>query len=372
MEFSVFRQVLIKALGHMQSIVEKRATLPILMNVKLEVKNDLVLSATNVDLELIEHVAADITLPGKITVPVQMLYEIARKLPDDAEIKFKQTGDQLVVSSDRAVFKLPTLPAENFPMMANANLTTKFQMTTGDLAHLLNTTKFAIPADDVRYNLGGIYFHITEEGKKKKLTAVATDSHRLALCEMDAPAGSAEMSAVILPRRVIGELSKLLEDATVDDVTIELSDTKARFTVGNATLTSKLVDAQYPNYRVVIPKGNDKIAILNRKLFISAVDLVSVASADKTKSVQLTFSMNKLTLTASSSDNGTATQEMDIEYNGDDSFAISFSVKSLLDEAGQINGDKMQIEMQDSLSPTILKSTDKKTDSLFILMPLRM
>ena len=150
MEFSVFRQVLIRALGHMQSIVEKRATLPILMNVKLEVADDLIMSATNVDLELVEHVAADITLGGKITVPVQMLYDIVRKLPDDAEISFKQTGDQLVVSSGRAVFRLPTLPAENFPAMAGSNLTTKFQMTTGDLAHLINQTKFAIPTDDVR------------------------------------------------------------------------------------------------------------------------------------------------------------------------------------------------------------------------------
>ncbi|MCL2538622.1 MAG: DNA polymerase III subunit beta [Alphaproteobacteria bacterium] len=371
MEFSVFRQVLIRALGHMQSIVERRATLPILMNVKIEVKDNLVLSATNVDLELVEHVVADITLGGKVTVPVHMLYDIVRKLPDDAEIKFKQTGDQLVVSSGRAIFKLPTLPAENFPMMAGAHLTTKFTMTTGDLAHLVNQTKFAIPTDDVRYHLGGIYFHITDEGKNKMLTAVATDSQRLALCSASAPDGSVDMPSVILPRRVIGELSKLLEDANVDDVTIELSDTKARFTVGPATLTSKLVDAQYPNYRVVIPKGNDKIAVLNRKQFISAVDLVSVASVDKAKTVQLTFSMNKLVVNASSADNGTATQELDIEYNGDDTFTIAFNVKFLLDIAGQVEGDKMQLAMQDPLSPTVWQSTNKKTDCLFILMPMR-
>ena len=369
MEFSVFRQVLIRALGHMQSIVEKRATLPILVNVKIEAANDLILSATNVDLELVEHVAADITLSGKITVPVQMLYDIVRKLPDDAEISFKQSGDKLVVSSGRAVFQLPTLPAENFPAMAGGNLSTKFQMTTGDLAHLINQTKFAIPTDDVRYHLGGIYFHI---GDDAKLTAVATDAQRMALCAITAPNGSSAMPSVILPRRVIGELSKLLEDATVDDVLIELSDTKARFTIGSATLTSKLVDAQYPNYRVVIPKGNDKIAILDRKQFVNAVDLVSVASVDKTKSVQLAFSMNKLVISASSQDAGTATQELDVEYNGDTTFTINFNVKFLLDVAGQVEGEKFQMEMQESLSPTIIKSTDKDTDALFVLMPMRM
>ncbi|MBO7042718.1 MAG: DNA polymerase III subunit beta [Alphaproteobacteria bacterium] len=369
MEFSVFRQVLIRALGHMQSIVEKRATLPILVNVKIEVADDLILSATNVDLELVEHVAADITLSGKTTVPVQMLYDIVRKLPDDAEISFKQSGDKLVVSSGRAVFHLPTLPAENFPAMAGGNLSTKFQMTTGDLAHLINQTKFAIPTDDVRYHLGGIYFHIDDNGK---LTAVATDAQRMALCAIKAPAGTNGMPSVIIPRRVIGELSKLLEDANVDDVLVELSDTKARFTVGAATLTSKLVDAQYPNYRVVIPKGNDKIAILDRKQFVNAVDLVSVASVDKTKSVSLSFSMNKLVINASSPDAGTATQELDIEYNGDAVFTINFNVKFLLDVAGQVEGEKFQIEMQESLSPTIIKSTEKDTDSLFVLMPMRM
>ena len=369
MEFTVFRQVLIRALGHMQSIVEKRATLPILVNVKIEVSDDLILSATNVDLELVEHVAADITLSGKTTVPVQLLYDIVRKLPDDAEINFKQSGDQLIVSSGSAVFHLPTLPAENFPAMAGGNLSTKFQMTTGDLAHLINQTKFAIPTDDVRYHLGGIYFHIDDNGK---LTAVATDAQRMALCAMAAPNGSNGMPSVILPRRVIGELSKLLEDANVDDVLVELSDTKARFTVGAATLTSKLVDAQYPNNRVVIPKGNDKIAILDRKQFINAVDLVSVASVDKTKSVQLSFSMNKLVINASSPDAGTATQELDIEYNGDATFTINFNVKFLLDVAGQVEGEKFQMEMQESLSPTIIKSTDKYTDALFVLMPMRM
>ena len=370
MEFSVFRQVLIRALGHMQSIVEKRATLPILVNVKIEVADDLVLSATNVDLELVEHVAADITLAGKITVPVQLLYDIVRKLPDDAEISFKQSGDKLVVSSGSAVFQLPTLPAENFPVMAGGNLNTKFQMTTGDLAHLINQTKFAIPTDDVRYHLGGIYFHISED--TGKLTAVATDAQRMALCAMTAPAGTEGMPSVIIPRRVIGELSKLLEDANVDDVLVELSDTKARFTVGAATLTSKLVDAQYPNYRVVIPKGNDKIAVLDRKQFINAVDLVSVASVDKTKSVQLSFSMNKLVINASSPDAGTATQELSIEYNGDATFTINFNVKFLLDVAGQVEGEKFQMEMQEPLSPTIIKSTDKDTDALFVLMPMRM
>ena len=371
MEFSVFRQVLIRALGHMQSIVERRATLPILMNVKIEVKDQLILSATNVDLELVETVAADITLGGKVTVPVHMLYDIVRKLPDDAEIKFKMTGDQLVVTANRATFKLPTLPAENFPMMAGAHLTTKFTMTTGDLARLINQTKFAIPTDEVRYNLGGIYFHITDESGKKMLTAVATDAQSLALCSMPVPEGAMEMPAVILPRRVIGELSKLLEDTDTDDVTVELSDTKARFTIGAATLTSKLVDAQYPNYRVVIPKGNDKIAIADKKSFVSMVDLVSVASTDKTKSVHLAFSMNKIVANASSPDNGTATQELDIEYNGDDTFNIAFNVKILMNIAAQIEGDKFQLSMQDPLSPTIFQSTEKKTDSLFILMPMR-
>ncbi|MDR1697290.1 MAG: DNA polymerase III subunit beta [Rickettsiales bacterium] len=372
MEFSVFRQVLVGALSHMQSIVEKRATLPILTNVKIEVKDDLVMSATNVDLELIERVSADILKPGKTAIPVHMLYDIVRKLPEDAEIKFSQTEPgRVVVSSGRAVFNLPALSADNFPVMNAAQLTTNFSMTTGDLAHLINQTKFAIPNDDIRYHLGGIYLHITDEGGKKMLSAVATDSQRMALCSLPLPAGADGMPSVIVPRRVIGELSKLLEDARVDDVQIELSDTKARFIVGAAIMTTKLIDAQYPNYRVVIPKGNDKVAILDRAPFIKAVDLVSVASNDKTKSVQLSFSMNRLVISASGSESGTATQELDIEYNSDETFNIAFNARFLLDIANQVGGDKFQVLMQDPLSPTIMQSTDKKTDSLFILMPMR-
>ncbi|MDR1071078.1 MAG: DNA polymerase III subunit beta [Rickettsiales bacterium] len=373
LEFSVYRQVLSGALGHMQSIIEKRNTLPILSNVKIEAtSNDLVLTATNVDLELVEHVAADVAAGGSITVPVQMFYDFVRKLPDDAEIKVKLEGNDLVASSGRSVFKFQTMPADNFPAMVAPSAIVNFKMNTDDLARLVNQTKFAIPADDVRYHLGGIYFHIADD---KKLTAVATDSQRLALCSMAAPAGSEKMPSVILPRRLVAEVSSLLADVKVDDVALELSDTKARFAIGNAVLTSKLVDAQYPNYKIVIPKQNEKIATLKTKEFSHAIDLVSAASSDKTKVVALTFSMNRLVASVSSRDDGNSvagTEEMDIEYNSDDQFAVSFNLRFLMDIANQIDGgDKMQIAMQDALSPTLMKSAAKDADSIFILMPMR-
>jgi DNA polymerase-3 subunit beta len=372
LEFSVYRQALAGALGHMQSIIEKRNTLPILSNVKIEATSgDLILTATNIDLELVEHVAADVLGPGSITIPVQTFHDFVRKLPEDAEIKVKSEGGEFVVSSGRSIFKFQTMPADNFPSMVAPNAVVKFEMNTDDLARLVNQTKFAIPTDDVRYHLGGIYFHI---GDNKKLTAVATDSQRLALCAVAAPKGSEGMPAVILPRRLVSEISNLLADVKVDDVAIELSDTKVRFTIGNAVLTSKLVDAQYPNYRIVIPKANEKIATMNAKQFVHAIDLVSAASSDKVKTVQLSFSMNRLVASVSSRDDGNSvagTEEMDIEYNSDDVFNISFNLRFLLDIAGQVGGDKMQIAMQDALSPTLIKSAAKDTDSMFILMPMR-
>ena len=372
LEFSVFRQTLVSALGHMQSIIEKRNTLPILSNVKIEAGADLTLTATNVDLELVEHVAADVLSGGAITIPVQMFYALVRKLPEDAEIKVKLSDSgEFVVSSGRSIFKFQTMPADNFPLMVAPTAVVKFNMNTDDLARLINQTKFAIPSDDVRYHLGGIYFHIDD----KKLTAVATDSQRLALCAMPAPAGSENMPAVILPRRLVAEVANLLSDAKVDDVAVELSDTKARFTIGAATLTSKLVDAQYPNYKIVIPKNNEKIATLNTKQFVHAIDLVSAASSDKTKTVQLGFSMNKLVASVSSKDDGNAVsgaEELDIEYNSDDSFQILFNLRFLLDIANQVDGgDKVSLAMQDALSPTLIKSAAKDTDSMFILMPMR-
>ena len=372
LEFSVFRQVLVNALGHMQSIIERRNTLPILSNVKIEANTDLTLTATNIDLELIEHVAADVLSVGSVTIPVQSLYEFVRKLPEDAEIKFKltETGD-FVATSGRSVFKFQIMPASNFPTMVAPSATVKFTINTDDLARLVDKTKFAIPTDDVRYHLGGIYFHLTED---KKLTAVATDSQRLALCSVAAPAGSEKMPSVILPRRLVNEISSLLSDVKVDDVHIELSDTKIRLTIGNAILTSKLVDAQYPNYRIVIPKQNEKIATINTKQFICAIDLVSAAGSDKVKPVQLTFSMNKLVASASSKEEGNAvagTEELDIEYNGNEQFSVSFNLRFLLDIANQIDGDKLTLAIQDALSPTLIKSAGKDADTLFILMPMR-
>jgi len=372
LEFSVYRQVLAGALGHMQSIVEKRNTLPILSNVKIDAAADLTLTATNVDLELVEHVPADILQGGSITVPVQPFYDFVRKLPEDAEIKVNLSdAGKFVVSSGRSVFEFQTLPADNFPPMVAPSATTKFKINTDDLAHLINQTKFAVPTDDVRYHLGGIYFHIDDN---KKLAAVATDSQRLAFCSMAAPKGSETMPSVILPRRLVAEISNLLADVKVDDVNVELSDTKARFVIGSATITGKLVDAQYPNYRIVIPKNNDRIAAINTKHFIKSIDLVSAAGNDKTKPVALNFSMNRLVASVSSREDGNAvagTEEMDIEYNGDDKFSISFNLRFLLDIANQIGSEKMRMEMQDSLSPTLIKSADQHADSLFVLMPMR-
>ena len=373
LEFSVFRQVLAGALGHMQSIIEKRNTLPILSNVKIEATAvELILTATNVDLELVERVPADVVHTGSVTIPVQMFYDFVRKLPEDAEIKVKASGsDELTASSGRSVFKFQTMPADNFPTMVAPTAVVKFDMNTDDLARLVNKTKFAIPADDVRYHLGGIYFHIGDDGK---LTAVATDSQRLALCSMPAPKGTENMPSVILPRRLVAEVSSLLSDVKVDDVTIELSDTKVRFTIGTAILTSKLVDAQYPNYRIVIPKANEKIATMKTKGFVHAVDLVSAASSDKTKAVQLAFSMNKMVASVSSRDDGNSvagTEELDVEYNSDDNFTVSFNLRFLLDIANQIGGENMQMAMQDALSPTLIKSAAPDSDSIFILMPMR-
>ncbi|MDR2685913.1 MAG: DNA polymerase III subunit beta [Rickettsiales bacterium] len=372
MEFSVYRQVLIKSIAHMQSIVERRAPLPIMMNVRIEAKEDLVITAANVDLELVERVQADITLPGKITVPVHLLYDILRKLPEEAEVKIRQLNEQqLIVSSGKAKFTLSTLSADSFPTMSGANLSTKFTMTTGELARMMDKTKFAMPTDDTRYHLAGIFFHITEDGKNKLLTAVATDSQRMAVCSAAAPAGSEAMPSVILPRRVIGELSKLLADAEVDDVVVELSDTKARFTLGAAVLTTKLVDAQYPNYRVVIPKNNDKLAVFGRLPFVEMIDRVSVTSTERTKSVVLNFSTGKLVANTSAPEAGAAVEEMDIEYNNAEQFQIVFNVRFLLDIATQIDADKMQISMMDSLSPTIMQGKDKGSDCIYILMPQR-
>jgi DNA polymerase-3 subunit beta len=372
MKITVERGAFLKALSHVQSVVERRNTIPILSNVMIEAaKGKLKLTATDLDIEIVESIPADVIRNGASTVPAHMLYDIVRKLPDGAQVQAELLtgeGGRLSVSAGSVRFELACLPKEDFPQMAAGALPHKFRLQTDDLKRLIDKTKFAISTEETRFYLNGIYIHAAKDGKAPALRAAATDGHRLARFELDLPDGAADIPGVIVPRKTVTELRRLLDDAE-GAIDISLSDTKIQFTSDGVELTSKLIDGTFPDYQRVIPSGNDKSLALDSKEFAQSVDRVSTISADKTRAVKLNIAKDKLTLTVVNPDSGTATEELGATYNASP-VEIGFNARYLLDITGQIEGKEVRFLLSDAGSPTIIEDTgDERT--LYVLMPMR-
>jgi DNA polymerase-3 subunit beta len=233
---------------------------------------------------------------------------------------------------------------------------------------LIDRTRFAISTEETRYYLNGIYLHKADRGGVTVLRAVATDGHRLASIEMSIPSGATDIPGVIVPRKLVGELRKLI-DETGDEVAVDLSESKIRFSFDNVVVTSKLIDGTFPDYQRVIPVGNDKVMEVDCQSFADAVDRVSAISSEKSRAIKLAISDNTLTLSASSSENGSATEEVEIDYQGE-KLEIGFNSAYLLDIARQIEGDTARFTMADAASPTILGEANNDS-AVYVLMPMR-
>ena len=371
MKFTIDRGGLLKALTHVQSVVERRNTIPILANVLLKADNGVVeLAATDMDIAVIEKVSAEVSQPGSTTVSAHTLFDIVRKLEDGAQIELGGGTEegQLAVRSGRSMLKLATLASEDFPAMSDDDMPHSFALDAAELRNLIDRTRFAISTEETRYYLNGIYLHTADGEKGQVLRAVATDGHRLALMEAPLPQGAAEMPGVIVPRKTVNELRKLIDEAE-EEISILLSDTKVRFAVDGIVLTSKLIDGTFPDYDRVIPDGNDKFMEVSCKRFERAVDLVSTISTEKSRAIKLSLGDNSLTLSATSPDAGSATEELEVDYD-DEELEIGFNSKYLIDITQQINGDSARFALSDAASPTIVRdSTD--SSALYVLMPMR-
>src|ERR1700742_2894089 len=353
MKITVERGAFLKALSHVQSVVERRNTIPILSNVMIEAaKGKLKLTATDLDIEIVENLPADVIRNGAATAPAHMLYDIVRKLPDGAQVQAElltSEGGRLQVSAGSVRFELACLPKEDFPQMAAGALPHKFRMEANDLKQLIDKTRFAISTEETRFYLNGIYLHAAKEGKKQHLRAVATDGHRLARFEIDLPEGAADLPGIIVPRKTVTELRRLLDDAD-GAIEIAASDTKIQFTFGGVELTSKLIDGTYPDYQRIIPSGNDKSLALEAKEFAHSVDRVSTISSDKTRAVKLSVAKDKLTLSVVNPESGTATEELGATYSAP-AMEIGFNAKYLLDITSQIEAKDIRFLLADAASP---------------------
>jgi DNA polymerase-3 subunit beta len=299
-----------------------------------------------------------------------MIYDIVRKLPEGAQIVLDSSGDRasLTIRAGRSRFSLQTLPESDFPDLAAGEMTHKFSMRAKDLKRLIDKTQFAISTEETRYYLNGIYLHVATSGTAQRLRAVATDGHRLAQVELDAPAGAEGMPGIIVPRKTVGEVQRLIEDLEAE-VAIELSQSKIRFSIGDVVLTSKLIDGTFPDYGRVIPAGNDKTLIVDKPDFEAAVDRVSTVSSERGRAVKLALSPGKLILTVTNPDSGSATEELEVEYDAEP-LDIGFNSRYLLDIAAQIEGEVAVLKLADPGSPTLIQDKDA-AGALYVLMPMR-
>ena len=373
MKLKADRATLIKALAHIQSVAEKRNTIPILANVLIEVADGKVsLTATDMEIAVVESMPAATSRGGKTTAPAATLYEIVRKLPEGAEVELDFAGGDahLALRAGRYATSLVTLPTDDFPSMTAGQLPHKFHLTALALRGLIDRTRFAISTEETRYYLNGIYLHAADGDDGRVLRAVATDGHRLARVEEPLPEGAGTMPGVIVPRKTVAELRKLLEEAS-GDVACALSDTRIQFTVGNVTLTSKLIDGTFPEYERVIPRDNEKILRVGKKDFAEAVARVAAISSERSRPVKMSLARDLLVLSAASPEQGTASEELDgdrITYEFSP-LEIGFQARYLNDITDQI-GDTVEFLFSDGSAPTVVRESGDPT-ALYVLMPMR-
>jgi len=371
MKLTIERAALLKALGHVQSAVERRNTIPILSNVLLSAERDRVsFSATDLDMEIIDQAFAQVDQPGQITAPAHTLYEIVRKLPDGSDVTLSFTGEdpRLTVTAGRSRFNLPVLPSGDFPVMSSDGLSGRIGVDVTDLIRLVDKTRFAISTEETRYYLNGLYLHTVVDDGVAKLRAVATDGHRLALAEMPAPEGSAGSPGVIVPRKTVGEARRLLDDAG-EQVELQLSPQKVRFEFDTAALTSKVIDGSFPDYVRVIPRENNRVMLVDNKLFARAVDRVATISAEKSRSVRMAMEPGRMVLTVRNMEAGQAVEELEIDYDGEP-FELSFNARYLLDVTDQVSAEHAEFRFGGPNDPALVLDPNDR-DVRYVLMPLR-
>jgi len=327
------------------------------------------LMATDLDLQINESIAAAVDQPGATTVSAHTLFDIARKLPEGSQVQLAASEGRMSIIAGRARFSLGTLPRDDFPVIAEGELPTQFELPAETLKQIIDKTRFAISTEETRYYLNGIFLHVADgDSANPVLKAAATDGHRLARVTLPRPEGAESMPDVIVPRKCIAELRKLLDEVD-GSVGVSLSPTKIRFDLGQAILTSKLIDGTFPDYSRVIPTGNDKILKIDPKSFMEGVDRVSTIATEKTRAVKMALDRDKITLSVTSPENGTAAEEVPGDYVALP-FEIGFNSRYLMDILAQIDGDMVEVHLADAAAPTLIRENDK-SPALYVLMPMR-
>ena len=369
MKLSLTRAALLKPLQIITGVVEKRQTLPILSNVLVTVtENTLALTATDLEIELIGIISVDqVAQTGKTTVAARKLLDICRALPDDADIKMALEGEQLVVRSGGSRFALTTLPALEFPNFENGPFVAEFAMSEGKLRKLIGKAYFAMGQQDVRHYLNGALFDVNDGSVK----CIATDGHRLAYSVVEEDRASAIKTKVILPRKSVLELVRLLDSNSEADVTLCIGESHFRLVSKDFTFTSKLINAQYPDYDKLIPRTVENTAVAGRESFKQALVRASILSNEKFRGIRLQLDKDVLRIVANNPEQEEAEETITLEYQGN-GVEMGFNAAYLLDVISAIATDKLSWSFNDPNSGVLIEPALDKGQCMYVVMPMRL
>lgn len=366
MKIQVGRNELLGALQSVIGVVERRQTLPVLGNFLLDVAEDvLTVIGTDLEMELIGRARVQNLAPGRTTVPARKLFDICRGLPEGAEVTLEAAADKVTVRSGKSRFTLSSLKADEFPSMGQAAGGAAVTLKRAELKQLLERTQFAMAQQDVRYYLNGLLIDVSP----KRLRAVATDGHRLALSELVRDTGVTEPVQAILPRKSIIELSRLL-DNTDEEVSLVIAPGQAMIDIDTVKLTTKTIDGRFPDYERVIPENGDKRVTADRETLRRALARTAILSNEKFRGVRLLLEEGVLKLQTHNPEHEEAEEEIEVGYSGA-AMEIGFNVNYLLDALGVMTSQEVSLELKNAESSGLLHEAGDSS-SKYVIMPMRL
>jgi DNA polymerase-3 subunit beta len=368
---SIGVDALVSALGALSRAIERRQTIAVLSNVLIEVDSGLCrLTASDLDMWVTTTVPLPDALSPKaaITMPAQLLQDIARKLPKGAEADLTWGGPDATLSCGRARYRINTLPASDYPSLTEPDWPVTVALPAKSFRRAFDKTAFAISNEEIRYYLNGTFIHAIEEDGEVKLVAVATDGHRLSKLVIPAPVEARGLSPSIVPRKAVGEIIRML-DGRDDDVEVSVSDAKLSLTAGSTRLVTKLIDGTFPDYERVIPREGSRLAVIDVGALAGAAARVSTVSGERGKAVKLSFGGQTLTLEVKNPDAGDAFEEITAEYEGDP-LEIGFNARYLAEALQSVDADTIRMQLGDPGAPAVVTSV-AASDHLVVIMPMR-
>jgi DNA polymerase III subunit beta len=366
MRFSLSREAFLKPLQQVVNVVERRQTLPVLANLLVHVEDGrLSMTGTDLEVEMVSRTEVEDAQNGETTIPARKLFEIIRALPDGCKITISQTGDKVTVQAGRSRFSLATLPSRDFPAVEDLDLVERIRVSESSLKELIERTAFAMAQQDVRYYLNGLLFDLRENS----LRCVATDGHRLALCEAELPEGAQTRKQIIVPRKGVLELQRLLEGGD-REVELEVGRNHVRMRRSDVTFTSKLIDGRFPDYEAVIPIGADKELNVDREALRAALQRAAILSNEKYRGVKLEISTNQLRIIATNPESEEAQEELEADTKIDN-LSIGFNVTYLLDALSALREDNVILNLRDGNSSALVREASHER-SRHVVMPLRL